>query len=85
MMAREATRVPSGPPHKQGARGLVTSLMAIVFCGGIGAVMAWWIVRAIGVDGVAGALVTVFVAMALALALFALVAWIAKVWASRRR
>ncbi len=60
------------------AGATLASLVGIVLAGGIAAVVAWWIVAAIGLAGLAGALATVVVAMLLALALFALGAAIVK-------
>jgi hypothetical protein len=47
------------------------SILAIIVCGGIGAVAAWLLVSALGWSGTAGAIAAAMIGMALAAALFA--------------
>ncbi|MGH8714047.1 MAG: hypothetical protein ACREYB_08585 [Casimicrobiaceae bacterium] len=49
----------------------VRSSIAIVICGGLGAVAAWMLVSALDFDGVGAALAIVFMAMVIATLLFA--------------
>jgi len=47
------------------------SLLAIVACAIPGTLLSLWLVRAFGLAGISGALLTVFVAMVVSVALFA--------------
>lgn len=47
------------------------SLLAIVVCATPGTLLSLWLVRSIGLEGIPAALVTVFVAMVVSVALFA--------------
>ncbi len=51
---------------------ILGSVLGIVLCGGLGGVAAWAIVRAIGLDGVPGAIAAAVIGMAVATA-----AWVA--------
>ncbi len=51
---------------------IVGSVLGIVFCGSLGGVAAWAIVRAIGLDGVPGAIAAAVIGMVVATG-----AWIA--------
>jgi predicted PurR-regulated permease PerM len=46
------------------------SILAIIVCGGIGAVAAWLLVSALGWTGTAGAIAAAMIGMVLAAALF---------------
>ena len=80
---RPCPKPPRSAPMNDATRSVTASLLAIVLAGGIAAVLAWWIVTALGIGGLAGALLTVFIAMVLALALFALGAILVKTFAGR--
>lgn len=54
------------------SRSLVVSLLLIIVCGVLGALLAHFIVAAIGWQGTAATLLTVVLAMAFAFGLFAL-------------
>ena len=58
--------------------GMLASLAGIVVCGGIGGFVAWTIVGALDIEGVAGAIVAAALGMVVATAL-----WIAGGWALR--
>ncbi|MGH8799177.1 MAG: hypothetical protein ACREX7_02955 [Casimicrobiaceae bacterium] len=49
----------------------VGSAIAIIVCGGLGAVIAWALVSSLDWDGVGAALAMVFIAMVIATLLFA--------------
>jgi len=54
------------------ARGsIVGSLLGILVCGGAGGITAWWLVTALGQDGVPGAILAAVVGMVVATALWA--------------
>lgn len=50
---------------------LVGSILAIVVCGGVGGVVAWALVGAIGLSGAFGAIVAAIVGMIVAVGLWA--------------
>ena len=50
---------------------IVRSVVLIVIAGGLAGVAAWWLARAMGLDGTPGALVAAVIGMVLAVALFA--------------
>jgi hypothetical protein len=51
-----------------GLRSVLWSLAGIIVCGAAGGVCAWWLVNALGLAGVAAALVGAIAAMVLATA-----------------
>jgi hypothetical protein len=58
--------------------GIVASLAAIVVCGGAGGFLAWAVISALDIEGVAGAVLATAIGMIVATAL-----WIAGGWALR--
>jgi hypothetical protein len=50
---------------------LVGSILSIVVCGGVGGVIAWALVGALGIGGQLGAIVAAIVGMVVAVALWA--------------
>ena len=52
-------------------RSILPSLLAIVICGGFGVTLAWFIIDALGWNGVAGAIATAMLGMFFAVAMFA--------------
>ena len=50
---------------------LVGSILAILLCGGIGGVVAWLVVDALGWTGATGAIAAAMIGMAIAFVLFA--------------
>ena len=50
---------------------IIKSLIAIIVCGAIGGVAAWWLTGALGLDGTVGALVAAAVGMVVAVGTFA--------------
>ncbi len=49
---------------------IIVSLIAIACCAGIGATLAWFMLQPLGLNGIAAALATVFLAMVISVALF---------------
>jgi len=47
------------------------SIVLIIIAGGVGGVAAWWLARAMGLDGTPGAMVAAVIGMVLALVFFA--------------
>ena len=62
--------------HERG--GVLASLAGILVCGGIGGYVAWSVVSALEIDGVAGAILAAAIGMVVATAL-----WIAGAWLLR--
>jgi len=60
--------------HERGS--LLSSLLGIVTCGGIGGLTAWWIVTLAGFNGTFGAIVAAVVGMFVATALWAGGVWL---------
>ena len=50
---------------------ILKSIIAIIISGGIGGLVARWLVMAIGVDGTLGAILAAVIAMVVAVAVFA--------------
>ena len=53
-------------------RSIIGSILAIIFCGGLGATGAWWVVTGLGLAGVPAAILAALLAMIVATA-----AWVA--------
>ena len=58
--------------------GILASLAGIVVCGGAGGLLAWAVVDALSIEGVAGAIVAAAIGVIVATAL-----WVAGGWALR--
>jgi len=54
-------------------KDIVSSVIVIILCGGIGGVAAWWLVRALALGGPLGALAAAAIGMVIAVAAFAAV------------
>jgi hypothetical protein len=52
--------------------GIVSSVVGIIICGGLGGMAAWALVMSLGLGGTIGAIVAAIVGMVLAVALWAL-------------
>jgi|KBSSwiStaDraftv2_1062776.scaffolds.fasta_scaffold1482519_1 hypothetical protein len=50
---------------------ILKSIIAIIICGGIGGLVAWWLVMAMGLGGTLGAVLAAVIAMVVAVAVFA--------------
>jgi hypothetical protein len=50
---------------------ILKSIVLIIIAGGVGGVAAWWLARAIGIDGTPGALIAAVIGMVLAVGFFA--------------
>jgi Kef-type K+ transport system membrane component KefB len=50
---------------------ILKSIVLIIIAGGVGGVAAWWLARAMGLDGTPGALIAAVIGMVLAVAFFA--------------
>ena len=53
------------------AMDILKSIVLIIIAGGLGGVLAWWLARAMGLDGTPGAMVAAVIGMVLAVACFA--------------
>jgi hypothetical protein len=64
-------------PHERGS--ILSSLLGIVVCGGLGGLAAWGIVTLAGLHGTFGAIVAAIIGMLIATGL-----WAGGVWLSQR-
>ena len=50
---------------------ILRSILLIIIAGGLGGALAWWLARALGLDGTTGAIAAAVIGMVLAVAFFA--------------